>query len=218
MIKNSHSQTGSTHAVIIIILVLALLGTLGFVFWQNFTSNDEANNTSTTIETERAPMKNTNTYRNESIGIEFEYPKEWLKVECDNTYIENPSDTVYFGTTDEGLAIVDGKDTQLCGGGSDFPPQMTFAIRTKDENGPSPTNPTKVSIDGRAAKKSVGVTGPDSIMPGLESTGYFVELDDNKYVIFSYSRFPEMVEGERDNSQASRDLFTKMIEEDLKFI
>jgi hypothetical protein len=29
-------QTGSAHIVIVIVLVLALLGALGFVFWQNF--------------------------------------------------------------------------------------------------------------------------------------------------------------------------------------
>lgn len=32
----SRNQTGSAHIVIIIILVVALVGALGFVFWQNF--------------------------------------------------------------------------------------------------------------------------------------------------------------------------------------
>ena len=36
MIKISSKQTGSTHVVIIIILVLVLIGALGFVFWRNF--------------------------------------------------------------------------------------------------------------------------------------------------------------------------------------
>lgn len=35
MIKNTHSQ-GFAHAVLIIGLVVALIGALGFVFWQNF--------------------------------------------------------------------------------------------------------------------------------------------------------------------------------------
>lgn len=35
MVKNS-SQNGSAHVVVIIILVVALLGALGFIFWQNF--------------------------------------------------------------------------------------------------------------------------------------------------------------------------------------
>lgn len=36
MISKNLSQKGSAHVVIIVILVVALLGTLGFVFWQNF--------------------------------------------------------------------------------------------------------------------------------------------------------------------------------------
>lgn len=36
MIKNSRMQTGSAHVIIVIILVVALLGALGFIFWQNF--------------------------------------------------------------------------------------------------------------------------------------------------------------------------------------
>ena len=36
MIKNSQNQTGSAHVVVIIILVVAILGLLGFIFWQNF--------------------------------------------------------------------------------------------------------------------------------------------------------------------------------------
>jgi len=40
MIKNSSSQKGSAHVIIVIILVLALLGALGFIFWQNFLNKD----------------------------------------------------------------------------------------------------------------------------------------------------------------------------------
>lgn len=35
MIKNSHKQTGSAHVVIVTGLILVLVGTLGFIFWQN---------------------------------------------------------------------------------------------------------------------------------------------------------------------------------------
>jgi hypothetical protein len=41
MIKNSSTQTGSAHVVIIIILVIALVGALGFVFWKNFSPSQE---------------------------------------------------------------------------------------------------------------------------------------------------------------------------------
>lgn len=34
--KNRQQQTGSAHLIIIIMLVIVLLGSLGFIFWQNF--------------------------------------------------------------------------------------------------------------------------------------------------------------------------------------
>jgi hypothetical protein len=36
MVKNFQKQTGSANIVVIIILVMAVLGLIGFVFWQNF--------------------------------------------------------------------------------------------------------------------------------------------------------------------------------------
>jgi len=42
MIKDFQKQSGSAHVIIIIILILALLGTLGFIFWQNFIKPDSA--------------------------------------------------------------------------------------------------------------------------------------------------------------------------------
>jgi hypothetical protein len=36
MIRNPQNQYGSAHVVVIIILVIAVLGLVGFVFWQNF--------------------------------------------------------------------------------------------------------------------------------------------------------------------------------------
>jgi len=35
-VNKKQSQSGSAHLVVIIVLVVALLGALGFVFWQNF--------------------------------------------------------------------------------------------------------------------------------------------------------------------------------------
>jgi type II secretory pathway pseudopilin PulG len=40
MIKNSLNQKGGAHVVIIVILLIALLGTLGFVFWQSFINKE----------------------------------------------------------------------------------------------------------------------------------------------------------------------------------
>jgi hypothetical protein len=43
MILNFQKQTGSAHIIIVIILVVALFGALGFVLYQNFINEDLAN-------------------------------------------------------------------------------------------------------------------------------------------------------------------------------
>jgi hypothetical protein len=40
MLNKIHSQKGSAHAFIIIILIVAIIGALGFVFWQHFLSKE----------------------------------------------------------------------------------------------------------------------------------------------------------------------------------
>jgi hypothetical protein len=56
MIHTSRKQTGSAHIVIIIILVVALLGALGFVLYQNLSNKDSANKVSTeTTQSEGGP-------------------------------------------------------------------------------------------------------------------------------------------------------------------
>lgn len=42
-------QKGSAHVVVVGVLVLALLGALGFIFWQNFVSKDEVTKKAETI-------------------------------------------------------------------------------------------------------------------------------------------------------------------------
>jgi hypothetical protein len=57
MIKNYLKQKGSAHVVIIVILVIALLGTLGFVFWQNFINKKSAEVTSDSKQTTNQPTE-----------------------------------------------------------------------------------------------------------------------------------------------------------------
>lgn len=225
MIKASRGQTGSAQVVIITILIVAILVVLGFVFWQNFIKKDVASNIETTTEYGEANDQRSNTdrltYRNDSIGIEFTYPKDWIKVECDDTYIANPQNRVYFGTNEAGLGIVDGSDANICGGGTDFPPQMAFEINDNDdeyrEHGHAQPF-TVVEIDGIDARKSVTVGSSDSIPPGLERTQYVVDINDTQHVVFSYARFPDVTSDPRDNSEASRQMFIDLVENSLKFL
>ena len=75
---------GSAHAVVIVILVLALLGTLGFVFWQNFIKKDDTAKTSdTSKQTSDETAKPADvyagwqTYTSKQHGISFRYPANW---------------------------------------------------------------------------------------------------------------------------------------------
>lgn len=87
MVKNSSSQYGSAFVIIIVILAVAIIGALGFVFWQNFTQSDEAKNNSiaTQEKVEQKPEQlcaNKNhvveadgVFCSEDIGLEFKVPE-----------------------------------------------------------------------------------------------------------------------------------------------
>jgi|GEM_PF-4700588 len=83
MIGNLKKQSGSAHVVIVIILVVALIGALGFMFWQNFTQKGPvATNTkvvqSDTSKNETEELKEElKTYKNASLGYSFQYSGDW---------------------------------------------------------------------------------------------------------------------------------------------
>lgn len=62
MIKNSQRQNGSAHIVIIIVLVVALIGALGYIFWQNFISKG-SNTEHTTVTTESLEDSSDSTFK-----------------------------------------------------------------------------------------------------------------------------------------------------------
>lgn len=81
--QKNKSQTGSAHAVIIIVVIVALAGMLGFIFWNNFLKEKPKNDTnSQTSQTEAEkpadPYSGWKTY--ETIapsGLSFKYPSDW---------------------------------------------------------------------------------------------------------------------------------------------
>jgi hypothetical protein len=87
MVKNSSSQNGSAFVTIIVILTVAVIGVLSFVFLQNFTQSDEAkgNSIATEEKFEQRPEQlcaNTNhvteaegVFCSEDIGLEFKVPE-----------------------------------------------------------------------------------------------------------------------------------------------
>ena len=79
---NMQKQTGSVHAIIIGILTAGLIGTLGFIFWQNFIKKDDSQKIvkSTTSSIKKAEVKPPvikKTYCAESEKLCFDYPENW---------------------------------------------------------------------------------------------------------------------------------------------
>ncbi len=80
--KHRQSQTGSAHVIVIVLLVVALLGTLGFVFYQNFIAKKEDNSTKqvvTQTNTDASATTTTQVAFNSSI-YELDYPKNGWSV------------------------------------------------------------------------------------------------------------------------------------------
>jgi len=77
--KNSKTQ-GSTFVILIIILLVAILGVLGYVVWNNFSQSDSAtsNQTPGSIKTESKPAVNLDQkYTLPGEKLTFSYPKSW---------------------------------------------------------------------------------------------------------------------------------------------
>ena len=95
--NKKQSQSGSAHLVIIIVLVVALLGALGYVYWLNFmqpkTSDTESSTTtSTTTVSDITYKKYTTTGK---YVVSFNYPSTWTTVNTNN------SDTPYYDRVEE---------------------------------------------------------------------------------------------------------------------
>src|SRR5687768_12703428 len=91
MVNKTLSQKGSAHIGIIIILVIALLGTLGFVFWQNFI-HKEPGISKTDSPTEKDKYKGWKVYSNYEDNYGIKYPSDWIlidKTASDGIYIRN---------------------------------------------------------------------------------------------------------------------------------
>jgi|GEM_PF-1545173 len=79
MIKNSQNQTGSAHIVVIVILVAALIGALGFVLWKNYLAPKDSRPTVATNQTkvskcESSEVEQKGAFCSEEVGVKFKVP------------------------------------------------------------------------------------------------------------------------------------------------
>jgi len=93
MIKNSQKQSGNITAVVVVLIVV-LIGTLGLIFWKNFTS--EAADTSVAPSIADAasvdPYEGWNNYDSVNDEYSIKYPKDWIALKetvQDGPYIRN---------------------------------------------------------------------------------------------------------------------------------
>jgi hypothetical protein len=94
MSQNSQKQNGSVLTVGIIILIIAIIGLLGFIVWQNLTSKstDTSTGSSTTETIHTDPYEDWNTYESINSKYSIKYPKDWQALKetvQDGPYIRN---------------------------------------------------------------------------------------------------------------------------------
>lgn len=81
LVGKQKSQSGSAHLIIIIVLALALIGTLGFVVWQNFINKNEASQQKSEKSGGTTTTKDTSflvsVTNNNSKTVSFSYPSDW---------------------------------------------------------------------------------------------------------------------------------------------
>jgi len=86
IVNKQKPQSGFAHLAAIVIIIVALLGTLGFVYWMNFiqpkVSEVKKNNSSVIIPVTKKPvavdpMADWKTYTNAQYGFSFKYPADW---------------------------------------------------------------------------------------------------------------------------------------------
>lgn len=85
------NQSGSAHIIVVIILVVALMGALGFVFYQNFIQKTNTTETATVDDEVKSDSNNVangtttvyKTYTMDEYGASFEYPDTWSVVKSE---------------------------------------------------------------------------------------------------------------------------------------
>ncbi len=132
------SSRGSAHAIVTIVLVVALVGVLGFMFWQNFTqkeSDTAKKETPSTIQpSEKAESSEDSKYLAlKDWGVKFEIPdslKSTAIEYVDVTDEANPDKNTTYGFTTKRYKELDG----ACQMKTDQMKALT--IISKDKTGP----------------------------------------------------------------------------------
>lgn|GEM_PF-1148188 len=110
LVNKQKNQQGSAHVIVIAILVLALLGTLGFIFWQNFMkpSSDlkieDINNSSEIVDesNELTQIAEDQTF---GTNLAIKYPRDWIVTHASSTKNGMGLDNSILTSSDGGVKI-----------------------------------------------------------------------------------------------------------------
>jgi len=197
MITTSQKQKGFAHAVLIIGLIIALIGTLGFIFWQNFIHEDPVVTKTETVKVDEVAADEEQNkipdgwteYKNAKTGVSFLHPLTWsvednstedfglsLSVKSDD-FVETPNSA--YGGTDMGVSVRIGfqdkdGDEEIDGilNGSDV---LSENISEVSE---------ELDINGdRGVSYGIGYEGPPSFITLVDASKghYYIQYTDAPY-------------------------------------
>ena len=159
MNKPLNKQRGDASAVLIIVLVVALLGALGFVAWQNFGQKDEVVTTTDTSTAEEQVVEPSNTLALTEWGVEI--PLDKAEFELTATY----EDQYYYLTAPvEGCDVAQGNAGALTRYGKE-----TDQITATDDNPELQPYDGKTYADFAADSENGQVVTVDGVVYGLSS-------------------------------------------------
>ena len=211
------SQSGFAHLAIIIILIVALLGTLGFVYWQNYMQpknidtsqktpvENKDNNIITPVVAD--PIADWKTYTNAQYGFSFKYPVDWTVQESPtekSNKIATPTPTIeVINPNSDDIRIFIYKPG--IGGWGHEGNYGTISYDAKLETG-------QIALSGRDYYNGDGSRLPESY-PNRDSAGYLImfNFDNSGYHYTFYAT------GENVGNMDAADLDFKQIISTWKF-
>jgi cytoskeletal protein RodZ len=111
-VKSNQNQMGSAiHITIVVVLVVLLLGALGYIFWQNFTSQSTQDpgttkdeSSSATVSGSQDVLVSKDLRTSDNLGITYKIPSTWTGGEYGNGSATSDSETVTL-TSEDGFVI-----------------------------------------------------------------------------------------------------------------
>ena len=151
-------------------------------------------------------------YTDAALGISFHYPGDWVTLKCDSGL-----GGLYLGSDGRNIGLGDSEsESILCGGGTDFPPQIVFDISTSDLTDFSRSG---LTIDSHRAIKAEAVSTEEGLRPaGFKTVMYTIEGESQDLKIV-YNQWPDTEDysAAYDVDPVNEDTFSRIVEETLQF-